>query len=367
MEISPAEAQLILFSASVAARRRDRRDQAQRLICEVDWRRLTETLRLRRLLPTLGPHILELTELHADAGFSTAVEEAIATARRHATFLQLTSLRVMSALLDADIRCAPLKGPFLAEAIYGDAGRRLSSDIDLLVAPEQLRAATDIVRGLGYEAPADPVDASGLPQLHFLLIHKERALPPVELHWRVHSYERCFARELLLPPAGSRPGDWRPAPADELIALLLFYARDGFIDLRLASDVSGWWDRRGAELRRGAVEERLRTYPALARVVRASARAAEKVVGLPATRVFQDVPFRAVRGKFSVCVVGLQAGPTLPHKLEIVDDYVVAAHVPAGECRVVVRALRHPPSVRRILKTTIGPSRVIEVYLRTRE
>ena len=94
-----------------------------------------------------------------------------------------------------------MKGPLLAEAIYGDPGRRLSSDIDLLVAPEQLRSAVEVVRRLGYAAPTDYVQDSGLPLLHFGLVHERRELPPVELHWRVHWYERDFARERLLPPA----------------------------------------------------------------------------------------------------------------------------------------------------------------------
>ena len=75
-------------------------------------------------------------------------------------------------LADAGIRCTPLKGPLLGEAIYGDPGRRLSSDIDLLVAPEQLQAAVEVVRGLGYGAPTDHVGADGLPLLHFVLVHE---------------------------------------------------------------------------------------------------------------------------------------------------------------------------------------------------
>ncbi len=50
----------------------------------------------------------------------------------------------------------------------------------------------------------------------------------MELHWRVHWYERSFAHERLLPPTpDDPPQNWRPAPADELAALLLFYAGMG--------------------------------------------------------------------------------------------------------------------------------------------
>jgi len=300
MALSQAERQVILLSAGIAARRQDMREHAGGLMADVDWSRLAETLRLRRLLPALGPRILELAEGQASDGFVAAVEQALEAGRRQGASLQLISLRVMVMLADVGIRSTPLKGSLLGEAIYGDPGRRLSSDIDLLVAPEQLHAAVEVVRGLGYGAPTDHVDPSGLPQLHFLLVHERQKLPPVELHWRVHCYERSFARERLLPPAEDPPGDWRPAPADELVALLLFYARDGFIDLRLATDLSAWWDVYGAELQPGALDELLRAYPALARVVRVAAKVAEKVVGLPTTQVFGDMRTLGVRDRIAM-------------------------------------------------------------------
>jgi hypothetical protein len=265
------------------------RVQAGRLIAEVDWSRLAETLRARKLLPVLGPRILELVQGSANAGFAAAVERALDAGRRQGAFLQLISLRITAMLAAAGIRSTPLKGPLLSEAIYGDPGRRLSSDIDLLVSPEHLHAAVEVVRGLGYGAPIDYLQGCGLPLLHFVLVHERGELPPVELHWRVHWYERSFANERLLPPVEAPLGAWRPAPADELAALLLFYARDGFIDLRLAADLSAWWDVYGADLPRGALDELLRVYPALARVIPAAVKVAEKMVGLPVAQIIGDM------------------------------------------------------------------------------
>lgn len=283
-QIQP-ERQLILLSAGTAMRREALREQAERLMAEVSWSRLCKALRMRRLLPTLGPRILEFADGRADDGFAAAVEHAIEVGRRQSAFLQLVSQRAAAALADAGICSTPLKGPLLGEAIYGDPGRRLSGDVDLLVAPQRLRAAVEVVRGLGYRAPVDYVEHDGLPLLHFALVHERGELPPVELHWRVHWYERRFAQERLLPPAGTSTPDWRPPPVAELAALLLFYARDGFVDLRLATDLSAWWDVMGAQLPRGALDELLDTYPALERTIATAARVAEDVVGLPATHL----------------------------------------------------------------------------------
>ena len=300
MSNSRAERRLILLSAGTVARRRVMREQAERLVAAVDWRQLTEDLRRRRLLTVLGPRILELAEERADDDFATTVEQAVDAGRRHGAFLQLVSLRIVAMLADAGIRCTALKGPLMGEALYGDPGRRLSSDIDLLVAPEQLSLAVEVVRGLGYGAPIDHVDGNGLPLLHFVLVHERGELPPVELHWRIHWYERNFSRQRLLPPAVDPLGRWRPPPAHELVALLLFYARDGFVGLRLASDLGAWWDVYGAQLSPGSLAELLHLHPALARVVPVSVQAAEATVGLPATRILGDTRRLGLRERMAV-------------------------------------------------------------------
>jgi Uncharacterised nucleotidyltransferase len=297
---SLAERQLILLSAGTAARRRAMGARAERLVAEVDWPLLAETLRLRKLLPTLGPRIVELAKGHASADFTAAVEQATASGRRHGAFLQLVSLRAIAMLADAGVPSVALKGPLLGEAIYGDPGRRPSSDIDLLVSPEQLQTAVEVMRGLGYGAPTDHVYDGGLPLLHFMLVHELGELPPVELHWRVHWYERSFARERLLPPVVNSMSGWRPDPADELAALLLFYARDGFVGLRLASDLGAWWDVYGAELEPGALDELLHTYPAFARVIPVAVEVAERIMGLPAAQLIGDLPRLGLRESVAV-------------------------------------------------------------------
>jgi hypothetical protein len=295
-----AEQQLILLSAATAARREEMHEQARQLLAQVDWVRLAATLRMRKLLPTLGPRILDLAEGGVDEGFGAEVEGALEAGRRQGAFLQLVSWRLTTVLADAGIRSTPLKGPLLSEAVFGDPGRRLSSDVDLLVAPDELQAAVEVVRSLGYGAPADHVQGNGLPLLHFVLAHERGELPPVELHWRVHWYERRFAHERLLPAELDPPPGWRPAAVDELAALLLFYARDGFIDLRMASDIGAWWDVHGGSLQPGALDRLIESYPQLARVIGVALVVAGDVVGLPAARILGTSPDLGLRERTAV-------------------------------------------------------------------
>jgi hypothetical protein len=342
MTRSRAEEQMILLSAGTAVRRRALREQARGLMVDVDWSRLAEMLRDRRLLPTLGPRVLELADGYVNCSFAVAVKQAMEAGRRQGVFLQLITMRVTAALADAGIRSAALKGPLLGEAIYHDPGRRASGDIDLIVDPDQLRAAVEVVRGLGYGPPMDHVEYGGLPLLHFALVHERGELPPVELHWRIHWYERSFARERLLPPAVDPTNGWRPAPADELAALLLFYARDGFIDLRLATDVSAWWDTFGASLPRGALDELLSVYPALAHVIPVAAKVAENVVGLPTTQVISAMRKLRVRDRVAVRLANPHphtSQPQLYADMGLIDGLLM----PRGSLRAFIKRHLMPP------------------------
>ena len=341
MDGSQAERQLILLSAGTAARRETMRERVDPLISRVNWERLGETLRSRKLLPRLGPRILELTERASD-DFVCAVEESVVAGRRQGTLLQLVSLRVIAALAEHNIRCTALKGPMLGEAIYGDLGRRPSSDIDLLVSAEQLPAAVGVVRKMGYHAPTDYTQDCGLPLLHFVLIHERGELPTVELHWRVHWYERRFAHERLLPPVADRVDSWHPDPADELASLLLFYARDGFIDLRLATDIGAWWDVNGSGLSAGALDEVLWSFPSFGRVIPAAAVAAERVVGVPASRVVVDRPKPGIREHLAWRLANPNpdgSSSQLYADMGLVDGLLM----PAGGSRAFVRRQILPP------------------------
>jgi hypothetical protein len=337
-----AEQQLILLSAGTVARRSAMREQAVRLAREVDWRQFAETLRSRKLLSTLGPRVMQLAEATAAADFAAAVDDAIESGRRQGAFLQLTLLRVMAMLADAGIRSAPLKGPLLGEAIYGEPGRRLSSDIDLLVAPEQLPRAVEVARQLGYGDPLDPVEDNGLPLLHFALAHERGELPLLELHWRIHWYEQSFASERLLPPTAQTAAEWRPAPADELAALLLFYARDGFQGLRLATDLSAWWDTFGGQLRPGALNQVIHAHPALRRALVVASAVCERTVGIPAGPLISGTSEERLRRRLAVRLVDPDphaSAPQLHANMGVIDLLLI----PTGGLRSFIRRQLLPP------------------------
>lgn len=106
------------------------------------------------------------------------------------------AMRCRQALVDiarafaaAGVPLVVLKGLALAETVYPDLGTRVMSDLDLLVRPEDVERAHDLLSGLGYlpDAQADPAGHGEAFVRQFegerLYLHPGHPLCPVELHW----------------------------------------------------------------------------------------------------------------------------------------------------------------------------------------
>jgi hypothetical protein len=284
------DATLIAILSGTKAVRAAARPEVERLLDLVDWSSLCRRLQERRLLPVLGERLLALPGCGAPDSFVDATHRAISDCHEQDTWLELISLHLIDLLREAGIPSLALKGPILGRNLYGDLGRRPSSDIDLLVGPEDLPEAVRIAGRLGYLPPQNQENKESLPLLHFRLAHGTRGLPPLELHWRVHWYESEFSRRLLAHGVEAATHDKPALLVHELASLLLFYARDGFLDLRLACDLAAWWDIYGSQLEPGAVAAIVEEHPGLERALLAAIRVADRVVGLPAADLIGELP-----------------------------------------------------------------------------
>jgi hypothetical protein len=89
----------------------------------------------------------------------------------------------LRALASSRVPVIVLKGGYLAEAVYGDIGLRVMSDIDILVRREHLPAAVNALRSSGFhpktyhlEPPADLQE--------FKFVHQNTGTM-IELHWEI--------------------------------------------------------------------------------------------------------------------------------------------------------------------------------------
>jgi hypothetical protein len=247
---------------------------------------LARALADQRLLALLGSRAIALWggEHGAPPAFAEAVEAEIAANRSRGLALEALSARFAASLEEAGIRALVLKGPLQARRLHGDVGFRNSNDVDLLVSPRDLAAAADVLAGFGYAVDPDtPVRSHGLPDIHTVLRSSAAGLPRIDLHWRVHWYEERFS-ERLLADSIRRGAFLEPEPRDDLAALMLLYARDGFYGLRAAVDIAAWRDLHPSA---GSpeLEEHWAEHPRLRRPWHAAALTIERVVGVAAAEL----------------------------------------------------------------------------------
>jgi hypothetical protein len=284
------EARLALMLVGTGTRRAARDRAIRALAQRADLARLEALLRMQGLLVLGGTRLEGLLGDELPEAFAHAVEVDRNVNRRRGSVQALAAIRWGELLERRGIRCLPLKGALLCRRIHDDFGLRAAGDVDLLVPVDRLHESVEQLREDGFAAPSERVSRGGLPELHFRLDHPARTMPQVELHWRIHWYEEAFSRALLARSVPCRDGYRVAEPADELAALLLFFARDAFMGLRLASDLAAWWDSFGATVPRGALERIAQEHPEIGCALATAASLADRLVGLPSGDLLDTSP-----------------------------------------------------------------------------
>ena len=273
------EAELAVLLMGTRLRREGAGDRIAALAASVDQDAFAYDLTRQRVLPLAGSRLVEVSPGALTAAFRRRFEAALSIARLRAMAFSTLTARLAQTLEQASIAAVPLKGPTWAAELHGDEALREYADIDVLVARQDLDRAAELIGTLGW-TESKPT-AGREAQLHRTLRQPHASLPEVELHWRIHWYETGFA-VALLERSRVIDGLRRLDPVDQLAALLLFYARDGFAGLRFAGDIAAWWDQHGSSDVPVALESVMAQHAALAEPLRAALVVAARVAGLPA-------------------------------------------------------------------------------------
>ncbi len=149
-----------------------------------------------------------------------------------------------------------LKGEPLAVALMGDAALRTSTDVDLLLAPPQIKPAIAALAALGYRAEALR------PWTYNQVMLTAPKLVPIELHWRLAlpPLPAPAVAEVLAQRQGCSlwPGTALSIlPPDLCFIHLLLHAHQHLGALKTLVDIAAWLDRCAPEVDLHRVQRRV--------------------------------------------------------------------------------------------------------------
>lgn len=158
-----------------------------------DWNWLLDLALHHRVYPLVFSNMMKYAPAAMPAPVRTAFGDAFEENRRRMMVLTAELLRLSTALEDAGIPSVPLKGPALAWSAYQNLALRPAGDLDILIEPEKVFAALEVLRAAGYSvilreagavAKADQEAAVRKYLYHFILVN-EQTDAVVELHFNL--------------------------------------------------------------------------------------------------------------------------------------------------------------------------------------
>jgi|HubBroStandDraft_1064217.scaffolds.fasta_scaffold00058_46 hypothetical protein len=183
-----------------------RRVAAVRAACagELDWPGFVETIKRHRIVG-LADHALREAGIDVPAAEARAIAAVARQIARRTVRFAASALRLRAAFDAAGIPVAFIKGLPLAIQAYGQLGLRHAKDIDILVPPDQVEAASLLLDRAGYERRRPPAEVTARQYRRWCRLAKETEWQHeatrlhLELHWRLTD----FPSLLSVPPPRS--------------------------------------------------------------------------------------------------------------------------------------------------------------------
>ncbi|WP_347548687.1 nucleotidyltransferase family protein [Pseudalkalibacillus hwajinpoensis] len=158
------------------------------LLSEVDWNLFVQQARHHRIYPLLYKKLKGVS----DNNIPHFVIENLSQSYKENTFKMLhlsgEMERLSRSFLNKNVKSLNLKGPILAQDLYGDVSLRTSSDLDLLISIKDLAKVEDLMKEKGYEKDDYIETVLGdwkWRHHHITYFHPQKRIK-VEVHWRLN-------------------------------------------------------------------------------------------------------------------------------------------------------------------------------------
>ncbi|MEC0178123.1 nucleotidyltransferase family protein [Paenibacillus favisporus] len=207
----------------------------------VDWKEWIRLAHHHRVYPLLYMRLKE----RGYEGIPSSVMDSLYSkySANVISMLRLSSEmeKINSALMEHQVEAIFLKGPVLAQQLYGDLSLRTSKDLDVLVSPKHLEKAEGILSELGYVTEDEKTLGSWKRKKHHISYVHPLYFTQVELHWRMSaelpgtSFRTLWDRRTTVSFSG-RPIHYL-SDGDLFMYLVSHGARHGWFRLRWLCDI----------------------------------------------------------------------------------------------------------------------------------
>jgi hypothetical protein len=325
-------------------------DEARLLLSsDPDWTRVVRLADAHEVVP-LVCRSLQRTGFD---GVPPAARDALEASRRSTAARNALLARelagVLRLLARAGVPAIPMKGVALAETLYGDAGLRVSSDMDVLVPRGHARKALCLLRDAGYASEFAERFFEALllrTDIEYTLRRSQHRFEYVlDVHWGIGWSPRDDRRAAeALWTDSRRVTRWgvetyAMTPEWEVLTLAVHAARHGWQPLKWLVDVHDYCMRRSLDWQTVRdIAERFGWLPALRRTL----GVCQQLLGTPTPPGITALPPEPSVPALAASADGMEPGPLLPLRL--------MGHV-AERARYLLRLLLVPTlAERRLLR-----------------
>lgn len=218
----------------------------------IDWAAFLALAARHHLIPTVYRNLSVSCAALVSAPFLSQLKEQAELHRQRSLQLLAQLARLSRAFTQAGVPLCTLKGPLLAQRLFGDASLRSSGDLDLLVTPQALAQADSLLLSLGCQRtfPAAPLTPRQWQVFQSEWYNYTYFLPGaqiyIELHWTIASpdlvppaaVQAMLARLAPLTPAGGGP--LTLSEQDLPVYLLAHGAKHNWVRLKWLVDFAAW-------------------------------------------------------------------------------------------------------------------------------
>jgi hypothetical protein len=179
--------QTILLACALADRREAVRILTETLPSVTDWQGLREAALQHGVAALLYRRITESGSTATPPDDLQSLHDLTVANERRSLRMSVQLVRLIELLSRRGLTALPVKGPVLAETLYGDTGLRHFVDLDVAIRPRDVAAAGDVARAAGFRQ----VTGAGITLARLLASESELTLESadgelaVDLHWRL--------------------------------------------------------------------------------------------------------------------------------------------------------------------------------------